>query len=113
MKTINIVILSIMGLIILFYLASFIIISGPNDLANAIIAGKPYKQCTVDSDCAIKSTTCQSCDCGDAVNVNWNRVCPFPTFARFQCKMCASPTLNFNISCVEGQCQKVWKPNPI
>jgi hypothetical protein len=97
------------GLIITYYLVSLFIIGGLNGPANALFAGTPDKQCKIDADCTLKKTTCQPCDCGDAVNAKWKTFCPFPTFARYQCEMCASPQRDFNISCIEDRCERIWR----
>lgn len=108
------IILIILVLIVLsFILNSFGAIttgSSLNDPLNRLIAGTPDKSCNVDSDCVIKSTRCSPCDCGDAVNQRWYTYCPFP-IAKIGifCKPCATPGQDFDLKCVNNQCQKVWK----
>ena len=96
-------------LILMVFLSFFGILNILNTPLNSIVAGNPDKNCNVDSDCALKKTRCAICDCGDAVNKNWNTFCPFPNLERLYCKMCASPGYDFDIKCVSNQCQKVWK----
>lgn len=108
---IKIIIFTLFGLIVLFYLISLLIIGGLNEPANALFAGTPDRQCKIDADCALKPTTCIPCDCGDAVNAGWKTFCPFPTFARYQCAICPSPKQDFTISCVNDNCTKVWRQN--
>lgn len=57
---------------------------------NKISAGTPDASCFVDEDCKIAATTCAPCDCGQAVNINWNANCPFKSRQVINCKMCAS-----------------------
>jgi hypothetical protein len=78
-----------------------------NSPLNRLIAGTPDKDCNADRDCALKDTNCQACDCGDAVNKDWNKFCPFPNFEMVYCKMCASLGYDFEIKCVNNRCQKV------
>lgn len=96
--------------IILFY---FIIGFGfLNPTLNRVVSGEVDKSCSVDSDCELKSTTCGPCDCGDAVNKEWDKFCLFSNGFRdvqVMCKICPSPGLNFDVRCVENQCERVWK----
>jgi len=80
-----------------------------NNSLNNLIAGNPDKSCNLDYDCVLKKTSCGVCDCGDAVNKDWNRFCPFPNFGTVYCKMCASPSYDFDVKCISNQCQKFWK----
>jgi hypothetical protein len=77
---------------------------------NKYFSGVPDKKCTMDSDCVLKDTTCGYCDCGDAANKDWNVLCLFrnPPM-QVLCKTCPSPNHDFEIKCVENQCQRVWK----
>ncbi|OGY42335.1 MAG: hypothetical protein A2Y67_04380 [Candidatus Buchananbacteria bacterium RBG_13_39_9] len=57
---------------------------------NKLIAGTPDGSCYVSSDCKIAPTTCGVCDCGQAVNKNWQAYCPFKNRQIIHCKMCPS-----------------------
>lgn len=84
--------------------------SGIISPSNKYSTGTPDKTCTVDSDCALKRTTCGYCDCGGAVNKDWDIVCLFKNPPkRVLCKPCPSPNLDFDVKCIENQCQRVWK----
>ncbi len=76
---------------------------------NKYLAGTPDKTCTTDSDCVLKRTSCSYCNCGDAVNKDWEVFCPFrnPPI-QVMCEMCPPPNY-YEIKCVENQCQRVWK----
>ena len=54
---------------------------------NKLIAGTPDGSCFVDEDCKIANTTCGVCDCGQAVNKNWQAYCPFKNNF-IKCKPC-------------------------
>lgn len=55
-----------------------------NNSINSLVAGTPDKSCSVDSDCNLEKTRCDPCDCGSAVNKNWNRFCPnYPIYLLF------------------------------
>jgi len=105
----------ITGLVIIGIIALIVILSSIGNLVllnqplNNLIAGSPDKSCNSDSDCVLMKTTCHPCDCGDAVNKNWHPYCPFPDNALYECKMCASPNYDFDVKCVESQCQRIWK----
>jgi hypothetical protein len=100
----------VVGLIVFFAVLNFIgALAILNQPLNSLIAGSPDKRCNVDSDCILRDTICHTCDCGDAVNKNWYPFCPFLDTAKYLCKMCASPNYDFEIKCVENQCQRVWK----
>lgn len=105
-KKILIACLIIIGLIVLvlIYLNSVGSLSFLNQPLNNLIAGSPDKSCNSDSDCVIKTTTCNICDCGDAVNKNWHSFCPFLDKSIVRCKICTFPS-DFGIKCIEGQCQ--------
>lgn len=99
--------LIVLGVIFLLVVLNYL---GTLSFMNKNFVGKPDKTCTADSDCALKPTTCGYCDCGDAVNKDWNVVCPFKNPPKqVLCKPCPSPNLDFDIKCVENQCQRVWK----
>ncbi len=96
-----------LGIILLIAVINYL---GVLSFLNNYVSGTPNKSCMVDTDCVLRSTTCGYCDCGDAVNKDWNVFCPFRNPpAQVFCKMCPSPNLNFEIKCVENQCQRVWK----
>jgi hypothetical protein len=102
--------LIILGVILILLLLNY---SGAFFSLNKYFTGTPDKTCAVDSDCALKGTTCGYCNCGDAVNKNWDVSCPFKRNPHIQvlCKMCPSPNIDFDIKCVDNQCQRVWKNN--
>lgn len=106
MKARNKIIL-ILGIIIGIYLILNII----NFLTGSVnhIINNPDKKCNLDSDCELKRTSCGGCDCGDAVNKNWGRVCLFFEQHMEFCEMCPSLNLNFEIKCINNECQRVWK----
>jgi len=105
LKIALIVIGIIIVLVILFFSG---IISSLNQPLNNLIAGEPDKSCNSDSDCTLRSTSCHVCDCGDAVNKDWKSFCPFPIYEMVYCKMCASEGRDFEIKCIDNQCQKAW-----
>ena len=97
--------LIILGIILFLILLNY---SGELSFMNNYLSGTPDKTCTIDSDCAIKRTTCGYCDCGDAVNKDWNVFCPFrDAHLGVLCKMCMSLNYDFEIKCVQNQCQKI------
>jgi hypothetical protein len=77
-----------------------------NGSLNAIVAGEPDRSCRQDSDCALRQTSCSLCDCGDAVNMKWERFCPLPDKETVYCKPCASLGADFQLKCADGTCQK-------
>ena len=103
-------IILIIGLIaFVLILNNFWFLTYINYSANNLIASTPDKRCNVDSDCVVKSTYCSACDCGDAVNKEWTKYCPFEvTNTHIACKPCGSENYDFNVSCVENQCTRVW-----
>lgn len=104
------VVFIILGIVIvLVLLILFDVLSSLNTPINEFIAGTPDKSCNIDSDCTLKETTCELCDCGDVVNQNWERFCPFVSLKKVQCKICASLTNDFDIKCVDNLCQKNYK----
>jgi hypothetical protein len=98
--------LIVLGVILLLILLNY---AGAFSSLNKYLSGTPDKSCTIDSDCVLKITSCDFCDCGDAVNKDWTVFCPFrnPPM-QVLCKMCASPNHDFEVKCVENQCQRVW-----
>lgn len=70
----------------------------------------PDKSCTVDSDCTVKRTTCEICDCGDAVNKNWTPKCHFNKYDvdHTLCEMCPAEGINYVAKCISGECKKIW-----
>jgi len=57
---------------------------------NKLVAKTPDQSCFVDEDCKIAPTTCGPCDCGQAVNKNWQAYCPLKSRQRVLCKTCPS-----------------------
>jgi hypothetical protein len=55
---------------------------------NKLVAGTPDGSCYVNSDCKIAPTTCGVCDCGQAVNKNWQAYCPLVRKNKILCKTC-------------------------
>ncbi|MBS3172707.1 hypothetical protein J4438_03990 [Candidatus Woesearchaeota archaeon] len=103
-------IITIIILIVCFFFLSNVF--GAFSSLNKYVSGTPDKHCSLDSDCILKDTTCGYCDCGDTVNEDWDVFCPFRNPpARVKCSVCASPGYNFDIKCVNNQCEKVWKNN--
>lgn len=80
----------------------------PDESIYHPLLSPPDKSCIVDSDCTLRPTSCDACDCGEAVNRNWEAVCPFSNKELVHCKICPSEGDNFEIQCVENLCQKVW-----
>ncbi|HLC73526.1 MAG TPA: hypothetical protein VJH20_02725 [Candidatus Nanoarchaeia archaeon] len=109
MKKLSIILIIMVVIVILLY--AFAFPYSINQTLNSNIAGKPDKNCNIDSDCTLKQIGCRPCECFDVVNIEWNSFCPLknPGIARFQCKMCASEGIDFDVKCVENQCQKVWR----
>ncbi len=102
-------ILIIFAILVLFLFLSFSgLFNILNKTLNRFIAGTPDKNCNIDSDCALKKTSCGVCECGDAVNKDWNRFCPLSYLVMAYCQDCIDPT-SFDVKCVNNQCQKVWK----
>jgi len=57
---------------------------------NKLVAKTPDGSCLVDEDCKIAATSCGPCDCGQAININWQPYCPFKNTQRVLCKTCPS-----------------------
>jgi len=90
-------------IIILVFLNSM----GAFGFLNKYISGKPDTSCKIDSDCVLKKTTCNYCDCGSPVNKNWNVFCPFrKSNAQVLCELCPHPSM-FDIKCIVGQCEMI------
>lgn len=103
--------LIVAGVIALFYLLNSVgLLFSLNETVNKLVAGSPNTKCNVDSDCALRTTNCEPCNC-DLVyaNKNWKVFCPFRSTVRTSCEMCTPPDHNFEIKCVGGECQKVLK----
>lgn len=83
----------------------FTLFSPLNEPLNTLIAGPPDKTCGIDEDCVVEPTTCEPCDCGDAVNKEWGTFCPFGTLSVF-CKMCPG----LGTQCIDGTCAEVRPP---
>jgi len=110
MKKELIIALVILGLIGIVMLLNFLyILAFLNMPLNYLVVGAPDNSCNEDSDCVLRVTTCSPCDCGMPVNKEWTKE-PFCPFRKppILCKMCPSPNYDFEIKCVENQCQRVW-----
>lgn len=71
-------ILIIVGVLVFILILNFIgFLSFLNKPLNTLVAGTPDKSCNDNSDCVIRDTTCEICDCGEAVNKKWESFCPF------------------------------------
>jgi len=109
--TISIVaVILVLAILILNY---FGVMSFSNNMLNGIVSGSPDRSCSVDSDCIIKHTSCGPCDCGMAVNKDWNVFCPFKekNILRFKCKMCMSNE-DFQVQCINNLCEQKFIPEP-
>lgn len=98
------------GIIIFLGILSFIgIFSVMNNSLNSLFAGIPNKSCSVDSDCDLEKTKCNPCDCGSAVNKDWNRFCPLPDLSviSIYCKGCMALGYDIEVKCLNNQCQTV------
>lgn len=67
---------------------------------NKIVAGTPDESCYISDDCKIATTSCAICDCGSAVNKNWQAYCPFKNRQRILCETCIdSQAICLNYKC--------------
>lgn len=100
-------------LVVISYIIFDLIVSPHsfNQTLNKLVRGNPNKGCSVDQDCSLKQISCLPCVCFDVVNDKWDSFCPLKNsgWLRFQCKVCPSEGINFDVKCVENQCQRVWK----
>lgn len=109
MKKKLIIALVILGLIIILLLNFLSVLAFLNVPLNRLVIGTPDRGCNEDADCDFRIISCGPCDCGAPVNKEWTKepFCPFRN-PLILCKMCPSPNYDFEIKCVENQCQKVW-----
>ena len=68
---------------------------------NKLMAGTPDGSCFVAQDCKIAPTTCGPCDCGQAVNKDWQIYCPFKRKNIIMCKPCQP----LQVSCLNYACR--------
>jgi len=101
------IILTLTALILL--LNYFGLLYGLNEPANNLFAGMPDKSCKYDNDCTVTQTHCNPCDCGQAVNKVWEKVCIFKDVNNYDCKSCPQPVLDYNIKCKDYGCVMVNK----
>ena len=85
------------------YLGSF------NQPINQALAGDPAVSCAYDSDCTLKPTLCQPCDCGSPVYKEWEKFCLLKDTKVEQCAPCPQPGKDFTIQCISNTCQNVPK----
>ncbi|MBW2970707.1 hypothetical protein KY320_00950 [Candidatus Woesearchaeota archaeon] len=98
--------LIVAAIIVILFALNFI---GALSYFNKFFSGAPDKSCITDSDCVLRDTSCGYCDCGDAVNKDWHVFCPFKRpKMRVMCEMCPAEGYNFDIKCVNNQCQRIW-----
>lgn len=105
-----IVVIILLLLILAVYLSGFgMVFDWP---LNKIVAGTPDGSCYVDTDCKIAPTSCGPCDCGQAVNKNWQAYCPFKSQRFVMCKPC-QPVL---AQCLNYACRTTYptlvQPSP-
>jgi hypothetical protein len=106
-KKLKIGLLIVAGIILIFTVLNFVGLLYP---LNSFVSGAPDKRCNEDTDCMAKKTTCYHCDCGDAVNKDWDAFCPFRDTRMYQCIECLGREgMDYDIRCVESSCTKVWK----
>jgi len=74
-----------------------------NQPINAALTGTPETSCAYDSDCTIKSTLCQPCDCGAPVYKTWEKFCLFRD-TRGDLIKCAGCPSNYHIVCKNNNC---------
>ena len=77
--------------IIALFLLFMIFVVKPTEINNSLnilVSGEPNKECIIDSDCAIKQTTCNLCSNyakKESVNKDWNTFCPIPAILDTTC----------------------------
>jgi hypothetical protein len=99
---------SIIIILLLIYFVLITFFSSPvNNFLNRLVAGVPDTNCNVDSDCAIKITSCFPCDCGsfEAVNKDWKAFCPL----KYPFIMLCKPCQGYDAKCLENKCIKIIK----
>ncbi len=101
------------GIVLVLFIVGNILVKSSsyslNNYLNKVVRGEPDKSCVVDSDCKIASTTCNICQCGSAVNINWEgSFCPFPelNLGDIACSMCLRGTPK----CIKNICTEVYIP---
>jgi len=79
-----------------------------NQPINKMFAGEPAMSCAYDSDCTLKTTLCQQCDCGTVMNKEWEKFCPLKDVRpEVQCPPCAQPGKDFTIQCIKNICTRL------
>jgi hypothetical protein len=98
--------------IILFLLVSVFALTGCGKISQhkTLNINPAYNQpdlsCLTAADCKIVATTCgPSCDCGTAVNKNWQLKCPAKSFDPNNIFECA-PCMPVEAKCVNNKCQQ-------
>ena len=71
------------------------------------------RTCTVDSDCTVIRTRCHPnpCNCGVAVNKDWNGFCPFINInvgVCIQCPLYEEGDEGPKVKCVNNRCKEVF-----
>jgi len=81
-----------------------------NQPINRMITVDPAVSCAYDSDCTLKPILCDPCDCGSAVNKEWDRFCMLKdTRVNTQCAPCPQQGTDYTIQCVVNTCKSVPK----
>jgi hypothetical protein len=95
----------ILIIVLIFFTIFFIF---PYIFPNFIV----NKSCRTDADCALKDIDCDTCDClGEAVNKNWNKICPLGEIS-LTCFCAPMPSyLDFKAVCNKGVCERIKVPN--
>jgi hypothetical protein len=71
-------------------------------IEEMIIPQTPDLSCQKDADCKIATTDCRPCDCGQAVNINWQAYCPFTSRNIYACAPCPP----YQAKCINNKCEK-------
>ena len=92
-------------LLILFHTFFYGFLSFLNAPLNNLFYGQVDRSCNADSDCVLRSTTCDvSCACPIAVNKNWNHKCWFGyKYPTAVCEVCAFG----EPKCVNNMCELI------
>jgi hypothetical protein len=91
---------------ILLILNYFGYLADLNEPLNNLIVGSPEKICGYNTDCALKRTQCNPCDCGDAVYRDWAPFCILHDPKVYDCKPCPALNIDFQIACIDYKCVK-------
>lgn len=104
------ILISFLVLIVIIFLTNaFGYFGDLNRPINNLVAGEPNRYCKVDSDCQLKSTVCNGCDCGEVVNKDWDKFCPLKDNKLYKCKLCPIEGKDFEIKCIDNQCLRYNK----